>query len=146
MKIITFKRAHMEYLMDTGTNEGCPDISIMSPFISAIEQTDHAFSVVDNGHLIATMGAINLWSGVAECWFVGSKSIHGKASAFARFFRPAMINFFKEAKLHRAQAAVLPDWPQAMRFARFMGFEEEGLMKHYGMKKENMIRMAWTDD
>jgi hypothetical protein len=44
------------------------------------------------------------------------------------------------------QAACRANWPEALRFAKFMGFKEEGLMKKYGQQGEDFIRVAKFND
>ena len=42
----------------------------------------------------------------------------------------------------RIQAAVRADWPEAQRFAEFLGLENEGLMRKYGPDGSDYFRFA----
>jgi RimJ/RimL family protein N-acetyltransferase len=44
--------------------------------------------------------------------------------------------------IHRVQAACRADWPEAVRFAEFLGFENEGLMRSYGVDGRDYFRYA----
>jgi RimJ/RimL family protein N-acetyltransferase len=47
-----------------------------------------------------------------------------------------------EAQVQRVQASVHAEDGQAVRFARWLGFENEGLMKKYGPDGSDYYRMA----
>ena len=47
-----------------------------------------------------------------------------------------------ENELDRIQASVSADVPTAIRFAKWLGFENEGLMRQYGVDGGDYYRMA----
>ena len=54
----------------------------------------------------------------------------------------ACAGIIKEQELVRIQAAVRADWPEAQRFAEFLGLENEGLMRKYGPDGSDYFRFA----
>ena len=66
-----------------------------------------------------------------------------KNRPFIRFAKTdIMQRVTTENKLWRVQGVCKADWPAARRFARLMGFEEEGLMRKYGPEQADYMRIA----
>jgi len=81
-----------------------------------------------------------IWKGVGEGWAILAPRARG----------PAVIRAFKETfkliqiahNYHRIQASVRSDFAVGIRFAEWMGFEQEGVMQKYDDQKNDYIRMA----
>ena len=90
-------------------------------------------------------GVYGLWQNVGEAWFIASNKIHESARPFIRFAKTdVMQKVVDENGLWRVQAVCKEDWPAALKFARFMGFEPEGVMRKYGPEGMDYIRVAWV--
>jgi hypothetical protein len=84
-----------------------------------------------------------MWPGVGEAWFIASSKIHENVRPFIRFAKTdIMEKVTTENNLWRVQGVCKEDWPAARRFARLMGFKEEGLMRKYGPEQADYIRIA----
>ena len=90
--------------------------------------------------IIAAAGVINLWTGVGEAWAILTPRAKGMAvlRAFRETFRLIQIAH----DYHRIQASVQADFDDGVRFAKFMGFESEGVMRSYDAEKHDFLRMA----
>jgi RimJ/RimL family protein N-acetyltransferase len=55
-----------------------------------------------------------------------------------------MLSVFNDLGMRRVQGAVSVNWEEAARFAHYMGFEEEGVMRKYGPDGSDYIRVAWV--
>ena len=55
-----------------------------------------------------------------------------------------MQRLIDEHELWRVQAVCKVGWSEALRFARMMGFEEEGTMRAYGPDQDDYLRVAWV--
>lgn len=53
-----------------------------------------------------------------------------------------MLPVVQQNGLWRVQATVKVGWERALRFAEFMGFESEGVMRQYGPEKGDYFRVA----
>ena len=87
-----------------------------------------AFTGVENGHIIGAAGFIPMWDGVAECWFIGSDRIQTRLKTVIKTTKD-IIGKMPYTRMH---ANVKADWAEAIRFAQFLGFKKEGLMKKFG--------------
>jgi len=94
------------------------------------------------GEIVGIGGIVKLWDGVAEAWFIMSKKgatmPYRVANCTDQLFDEVMV----DRNLHRMQASVSTLDPKAVRFARWIGFEPEGIMRKYGEKGEDFFRMA----
>ena len=62
----------------------------------------------------------------------------------ARILYDTFYEWVEHKELWRVQANVRADWPLAIRFARFIGMEREGLMKKFGPEQADYFRYAWV--
>jgi len=60
----------------------------------------------------------------------------------ARNFKEKFDILVKTSKVKRIQTNVKADFKLGHRFAEWLGFEKEGLMKYYGPDGSNYIRYA----
>ena len=143
MNVVSYRKEHLEDLIDGDLSQGTDKHIFARRYAQSLELPDWSFTVLDHGHLVACVGITEMWAGVGEAWFVGSARIHEKSKAFIRLTRSGIFEeTIKKHGLWRVQAACRANWPEALRFAKFMGFEEEGLMKKYGQQGEDFIRVA----
>ena len=143
MRVINYRQEHLADLMDGDLSNGTQNHVFVKTYAESLELPGWSFTVIDTGHLVCCVGITEMWKGVGEAWFVGSARLHDKSRAFIRLTRSGIFeDTIKKHKLWRVQAACRADWPAALRFAKFMGFEEEGLMKKYGHNGEDFIRVA----
>lgn len=88
-----------------------------------------AVTFFDGSKPIAIIGAFEVVPGVTHLWANVSKHLNAK---FAKASRIMLDNFMVTNSVRRAQMTVRSDYEAGMRFARFLGFVPEALMKKYG--------------
>ncbi len=97
-----------------------------------------AWSMVDDSGPVAIFG-ISLhtkWSGVA--WLVATNAMTGESwRKLMRHCRTVLSNF-ETSPLHRIEAHVLADWPQAVVFAKRLGGELEGTRRSAGRNGQDV--------
>jgi hypothetical protein len=60
----------------------------------------------------------------------------------ARAIKKNFARLAKENKIKRVQTAVRADFKTGLKFAKWLGLENEGLMKHYGFDGSDHYRYA----
>ena len=130
MRIIDYQQDHLHDLMDGPLNDGAvKNIGYMKDWAETLQQP----------------GFVDMWPGVGEAWFIASNKIHEYPRKFIRFAKTdVMQRVIDENGLWRVQAVCKSDWPVALKFARFMGFEVEGVMRKYGPEGMDYTRVAWV--
>jgi len=101
-----------------------------------------AFTLEDDGEILAVGGAHIMWTGVAEAWVLVSPSGKKHGRLFARYAKRRFEGMLQENAITRMQATIHVTDESAMRFVEWLGFEKEGLMRKYGVDGDDYIRVA----
>lgn len=107
-----------------------------------LEQKGLAYTCMINNEPIASAGMKMIWDGVAEGWVLASSKVWQHPVLVAKAIKK---NFARLARLHgikRVQTAVRADFKIGLKFAKWLGLEEEGLMKKYGFDGSDHYRYA----
>lgn len=105
------------------------------------EKAGPAVSYFVNGQIIAMIGMVELWRGVAEIWMLTTDHVENNKL----FFYKQTLNLMKKYsdKLHRIQCVTHIDNERSEKWLVRMGFKFEGIMKSYGADKADYKRFAW---
>jgi hypothetical protein len=101
-----------------------------------------AFTGMYNNKIIAAGGMKKLWRGVAEGWVLATNEVWQHPLIVARAIKKNFELFAKKNDLKRIQTAVRADFKIGIRFAKWLGLKNEGLMKNYGYDGSDHYRFA----
>jgi len=101
-----------------------------------------AFTLEDEGTVLAVGGVHVMWFGAGEAWVLVSPDCLDVPSSFARYAKRQFDSILQETELRRVQASIHVDDQRAYRFAQWLGFEDEGIMRKYGADGGDYYRMA----
>lgn len=107
-----------------------------------------AYAVLDRGEVLAAGGAVEIWHGIAEAWALVAPDFDSRPRTvpFLRSFRGVVAAGIGTAAsrlgVHRLQSVVPADQPGLRRWARHVGFTEEGVMRAYGSDGSDFVRIA----
>ena len=127
IKAVPYKAEHFLELYKEST-EG--DVGHSVQYLAKQHEWNPATTLMYDGRIIACSGVSQLWPGVGALWTLITKNKPGNGVLFIGIANH-WINQIMEG-YRRIQAEVLASDESAVRFAEFMGFECEGLMKSYG--------------
>ena len=133
IEIVPFKGEHAKQILALGMN----DVSLeLRPehkkYVVDIEDVGMSFTGLLNNHPIAAGGICYLWDGVAEGWVLASRDIFKYPIFCAKTIKKRTDLLAANNKIKRIQTAVKADSQKAIRFAEWLGFKKEGLMRNYG--------------
>ena len=114
------------------TNKECMDL----------EQEHLAFTGLINDKVIAAAGMKRIWGNVAEGWFIGKQEVWNYPITIAKAVKQNIDYLATSNNIKRLQTAVRTDFGIGIRFAKWLGFTNEGLMKNYGFDGTDHYRMA----
>jgi len=142
-RIVPYNTQHGDEMIEFGLNDKLMDIdaSFKENRID-FAMAGLAFTLLDNNVPICSGGIIPTWLGSAEGWVISSKRIFENKIKAARLIRERTDLLCANNKIWRLQTAVKADFKIGVRFAEFLGFKNEGLMKAYGPDKTDYYRMA----
>ena len=107
-----------------------------------LEQTGLAYTCLINNEPIASAGMKLLWDGVAEGWVLATSKVWNHPLVIARAIKKNFARLAMEHKIHRVQTAVRAEFGIGIKFAKWLGLENEGLMKRYGFDGADHYRFA----
>jgi len=107
-----------------------------------LEQEGMAFTGVINDKVIAAAGMKRIWGNVAEGWFLAKNDVWNYPITIAKAVKQNLDYLAKTNNIKRLQTAVRADFGIGIRFAKWLGFTNEGLMKSYGFDGADHYRMS----
>ena len=105
-----------------------------------------AVTVMQRGKPIAIWGAVKIWDGVQEAWFVLEEATRRYALAMTKTAKKFIDLKFQDDSLHRLQITVRCDDKRAFKWAKCLGFQTEGTMKKYGPDGSDFYLMSITKE
>lgn len=105
-----------------------------------------SWSAEVDGLVVASAGLVPLWAGVAEAWMISGDEVDRHAIKIARTLRTMLEDTMWQRSIHRAQANIHSRFERALRLAEWLGFENEGLMRRFGVEGDDYFRFAKVID
>ena len=142
-EIVPYKQDHGKKMIAFGLNDKLMD------YDATFEENriDFAlaglsFTLLHDNIPLCSGGIIPLWNGVAEGWVISSKRIFKNRIRASRLIKKRTDILCAANKIWRLQTSVKANFTTGMRFAEFLGFKNEGLMRGYGPDKSDYYLMA----
>ena len=133
IEIVPFTGEHAKQILELGMNDVALELKPEHrKYVVDVEDVGMSFTGLLNNKPIAAGGICYLWDGVAEGWVLASRDIFKYPIFCAKTIKRRTDLLAKNNKLKRIQTAVKADSDTAIRFAEWLGFKREGLMKNYG--------------
>ena len=143
VKIIPFENKHAEYILSQNLNSKFLELRPEhKKYAYFLKQFGMSFTGIVNNIPIAAGGVFPLWDGVAEGWVLGTDQMHKYPITIARVIKHRTEIMCKNNLFKRLQTSVKADCEIAIRFAKWLDFKPEGLMKHYGPDGSDYYRFA----
>tara|TARA_E500000178_G_scaffold282138_1_gene282620 strand:+ start:1957 stop:2412 length:456 start_codon:yes stop_codon:yes gene_type:complete len=142
-RIVPYNTQHGDEMIEFGLNDELMNIdaSFTKNRID-FAMAGLSFTLLDDNKPVCSGGIIPTWLGNAEGWVISSKRIFKNKIKAARLIKKRTDLLCANNKIWRLQTTVKADFKIGFRFAQFLGFKNEGLMKAYGPDKTDYYRMA----
>lgn len=106
--------------------------------LAYLEATHCAETILYKGIVLGVVGFIEITSKVFELFLFPSKYLYENRIAFARLMRYYKEEAITHYNWHRLQI-ITPDDELHKRWASFLGFEKEGVLRKYDYKGRDQI-------
>jgi RimJ/RimL family protein N-acetyltransferase len=146
--IIPYKQNHGKIIMQSQMNHMLTQkdasfiINDNNKECMDLEQEHLAFTGLINDKVIAAAGMKRIWGNVAEGWFIAKNDVWNYPITIAKAVKQNIDYLATSNNIKRLQTAVRADFGIGIRFAKWLGFTNEGLMKSYGFDGTDHYRMA----
>ncbi|QDP62514.1 MAG: hypothetical protein Unbinned5079contig1000_41 [Prokaryotic dsDNA virus sp.] len=100
------------------------------------------YTGMDKDVILAIGGVHQMWNGVGEAWILVAKEGYKIPKTIAKYTDYLFQHIQETHELSRIQASVCASDVRANRYAQWLGFEKEGIMRKYGPDGTDYIRYA----
>ena len=101
-----------------------------------------AYTLFIDGEIVGCAGIVLLDWKRGEAWTLFSSLLYKYAGICIKVIQEKLEELVVEYDFKRVQALVNPDIEKAKKFMGHLGFQEEGLMRAFGPKNEDMIMFS----
>ena len=129
IEIIDYKPEHALEIMNNAVEPGLCKSSMTIEDAQALANYPAKTGVLD-GRIIGCGGVVIIREGFGEAWVIMVSDMK-KLKIDPRIAMNQLWKWIKEYKLIRTQAPLIADWELGLKYARFIGFEHEAILKNY---------------
>jgi hypothetical protein len=138
LDVVPYEAEHGRYILSNQMNHPLMDEDAkFDGDAMNLEQKGLAYTCMINNEPIAAAGMKMIWNGVAEGWVIATNKIWDHPLLVAK-----AIKLAKENNIKRVQTAVRQDYDTGIKFAEWLGLENEGLMRNFGFDGSHQYRYA----
>lgn len=143
LDIVPYKGEHGIYIMKQQMNHQLMDKDMeFDGDANNLEQDKLAFTGLVDGKPIFAAGMKLIWNGVAEGWVLATKEVWDHPLLVARAIKKDFARIAKENNINRVQTAVRANYTTGLKFAKWLGLQEEGLMRKFGFDGSDQYMCA----
>ena len=144
LHIVPYTKEHGQFILSCQMNHKVLEadskyIKIMGD-AQTFEQDNLAFTGIVNNKPIFAAGMKIVWGQVAEGWVIATNEMWKYPIGVAKAIKKDFANVARQHNIKRVQTAIRKDFKQGLRFAEWLGLENEGLMKSYGFDGSDQYR------
>jgi hypothetical protein len=143
LHIVPYTREHGQFILSCQMNHKIleADRKYIDDAKNLVEQ-NLAFTGLVNKDPIFAAGMKIIWGQVAEGWVIATNEMWKCPIGVAKAIKKDFANVARQHNIKRVQTAIRKDFKQGLRFAEWLGLENEGLMKSYGFDGSDQYRYA----
>jgi hypothetical protein len=143
LHIVPYTKEHGQFILSCQMNHKVleADRKYMEDSKNLVEQ-NLAFTGLVNNNPIFAAGMKIIWGQVAEGWVIATNEMWKYPLGVAKAIKKDFANVARQHNIKRVQTAIRKDFKQGLRFAEWLGLENEGLMKCYGFDGSDQYRYA----
>ena len=143
LDVVPYKAEHGRYILSNQMNHPLLDEDAkFDGDAMNLEQRGLAYTCMINNEPVAAAGMKMIWSGVAEGWVIATNKIWDHPLLVAKAIKKNFARLAKENNIKRVQTAVRANYTTGLRFAKWLGLQEEGLMKKFGFDGSDQYMYA----
>jgi len=105
-----------------------------------------AVSVIERGKTIGIFGSNSIWKGLDEGWFLVDEAVRRYGIAMTKVAKKWIELKFQKDSLNRLQITVRCDDVRAHKWAKCLGFSDDGVMRRFGPDGSDFYLMSIVKD
>lgn len=136
--LIEFKPEHLQMMIVQEQQAWMDSMMKDQDYGAALVSGGPCFTLLDDERVVICAGLVHLWENRSQAWAVISRDA---GRHFVRIVR-AMRAFLDQQTIRRIETTVDSDFMQGHRLMQMIGFQREGLMKHYAPDGRDCVLYA----
>lgn len=142
IEIINFEKDHADKMINSIMNDPLTNVNDKyRDLLDGLYVPGKCFTAIKDDKIICSGGIVPVWENVFEGWVMATHLVWKNKIGSAKVVKRGMEKLIKDNNVTRLQTTVKKDFTLGHRFAKWLGMEEEGLMKKY-LNNEDYIRFA----
>jgi|TARA_Y100000296_G_scaffold75841_1_gene95931 RimJ/RimL family protein N-acetyltransferase len=144
MKIVPFETWHFDHIKLSG-----PEQKMINNYgktwpnlLDALKYNGATFSWFDRPDVVGICGVMPYWNGVGEAYMFLSEKFKKNKIRCIKDIKYYLNMIANEFKFHRVDCHVIKEFENAVKFAKYLGFEEEAVLKKFGPNKEDYVKLV----
>jgi len=134
---------HYSYINTNNKDIGAiGEVVSQQKLIDAQADMGEAISVLIHGRPAGIFGIVPIWKGIAEFWFIPDEALRNYPMFMTKAARTFIDICAISYGLHRQQITVRCDHKEAVKWAKALGFQQEGLLRSYGPDRSDFYMMS----
>tara|TARA_A100000172_G_C3037638_1_gene109111 strand:+ start:822 stop:1274 length:453 start_codon:yes stop_codon:yes gene_type:complete len=144
MIVVPFEPWHFNML----TVEGPEELIIQNygknweNVVQYLYDTGATFSWYNGNRIVGICGVMPYWNGVGEAYMFLSPEFKKNKIRCIKDIRYYLDLISKQMNFHRVDCHVIKSFTDAIKFAKYLGFEQEAELKMFGPNKEDYIKLV----
>jgi RimJ/RimL family protein N-acetyltransferase len=144
-KVIPYEAVHAYIILENNVREYDLQLSKIAEWDmwpSRFAQSGPAFTLIHEGKVIGCGGVVLQDWKRGEAWMLLGAGFEKFTLSLCRAVKDKLAEIVKKHNLKRVQATVNPTHTAGQKFLQFFGFQEEGLLRHYGPEGSDYLMYA----
>ena len=103
-------------------------------------------TVLHRNKVIGIFGSTPIWQGLEEAWFLVDEAVRRYGIAMTKVAKKFILLKFQEDSLNRLQITVRCTDVRAYKWAKCLGFSDDGVMRRFGPDGSDYFLMSIVKD
>jgi RimJ/RimL family protein N-acetyltransferase len=140
--IVPFIKEHLTNFTTEQPDVKGHDPEAFKSHILSQAQAGIAISVIQNGKTLGIFGSAKIWNGLEEAWFLVDEVVRRYGISMTKVAKVFISEKFAEDSLNRMQITVRCDDVRAYKWAKCLGFSDDGVMRRFGPDGSDFFMMS----
>ena len=144
--IVPFMREHLNNFVLNQPDLQGHDESELRNRIMLQAEGGQAITVIQRKKTLGIFGSSPIWTGLEEGWFLVDEVVRRYGIAMTKVAKKWIDLKFQKDSLNRLQITVRCDDVRAYKWAKCLGFSDDGVMRRFGPDGSDFFLMSITKD
>lgn len=139
IKVIAAEQKHIQEACDNAKEIYKSEGDILTSTLRNYASGPTWAVILPDGRIGCVVGGVSRWPGVARVWAITTDALDQHPVGVTKAVLALIVNGVQYYNIHRLEMTVKSSYLAGIRWAKFFGFEAEGLLRSYGKDKSDYL-------